>query len=70
MIVYCVSTTAAGIFLNDEKFGMLYGNNIRCQVRKRIGVSVFKKGAYVLNKKVCYADSWTLVGSYLETIYT
>ncbi len=31
----------AGIHLNDEKFGMRYGNHIRRLVRKRIGVSFF-----------------------------
>jgi hypothetical protein len=65
-----MGTTAAGITLNDEKFGMLYGNHIRRLIRKRNVVTVFMKGAYVLNKKVSYADSRVLVDSYLETIYT
>jgi len=65
-----MGTTAVGIALNDEKFGMLYGNLIRRLTRKWSVVTVFMKGAYVLNKKVCYADSRVLVGSYLETIYT
>jgi len=56
--------------MNDEKFGMLYENHIRPLIRRRIVVSVCRKGAYVLNKKGCYADSRALVGSYLETIYT
>ena len=68
--VFCEGTTAAGIPLNDEKFGMLYGNHITRQIRKRIGVSFFTKGAYVLSKNACYADSRAPVGSYLETIYT
>ena len=68
--VFCEGTTAAGILLNDEKFGMLCGNHIRRQVRKRIGVSIFTKGAYTLRKNACYADNETATGSYLETIYT
>ena len=63
-------TTAAGIFLNDGKFGKLYGNHIRRLTRKWSVVDVFTKDAYVLNKKVWYVDSRALVGSYLETIYT
>ena len=65
-----MGTTVAGIVLNGEKFGMLYGNHIRRLTRKQSVVNVFTKGAYLLNKKVCYADSQALVGSYLETIYT
>ena len=56
--------------MSDEKFGMLYGNHIRGLIRKRIVVSACRKGAYVLNKKGSYTDSWVIVGSYLETIYT
>jgi hypothetical protein len=57
-------------YLNDKKFGMLHGNHIRRLTRKRSVVTVFMKGAYVLNKKVFYADSRALVGSYLESMYT
>jgi len=70
IFVFYEGTTAAGIPLNDEKFGILYGNHIRRLIRKRSVVTIFTKGAYVLNKKVSYADSRALVGSYLETIYT
>jgi len=49
---------------------MLYGNYIRRLKRKRSVVTAFTKGAYVLNKKVCYANSRALVVSYLETMYT
>ena len=58
----------AGIPLNDEKFGMLYGNHIRRLIRKRIVVSVFRKGVYMLGENACYADSETDTGSYTETI--
>ena len=53
-----------------RKFGFSYGNHIRRLIRKRIVVSACRKGAYVLNKKGSYTDSWVIVGSYLETIYT
>ena len=59
-----------GITLNNEKFGMLYGNHIRHLIQKTIGVTLFQRNAYVCMKKECYADSRALVGSYLETIYT
>jgi len=49
---------------------MLCGNHIRGLIRKKIGVSVFRKDFYMLRKNACYADSWAVVGSYLETIYT
>ena len=54
--------------LYRERLGVLCGNHIRRQVRKRIGVSVFTKGAYTLRKNACYADSETATGSYTETI--
>ena len=66
--VFYEGTTAAGITLNNEKFGMLYGNHIKRLIRKRIVVSVTRKGAYVLSKNACYADSETVTGSYTETI--
>jgi hypothetical protein len=46
-----------------------YTGTIRGLTRKWNVITVFIKGAYVLNKKGCYADSQALVGSYLETIY-
>ncbi len=69
-VVFCEGTVAVRITLKNEKLGMLYGNHIRRLIRKQIVVSVSRRGAYVLNKKGCYADSRALVGSYLETIYT
>jgi len=68
--VFYEGTTTAGIPLNDEKFGILFGNHIRRQVKKRIGVSVFTKGAYTLRKNACYADNRAFVVYYLENIYT
>jgi hypothetical protein len=56
--------------MNDEKFGMLYGNHIRPLIRKIIGITLIQRSTYVCMKKGCYADSQALVGSYLETIYT
>ncbi len=63
-----MGTTAAGIPLNDKKFGMLYGNRIRRLIRKRIGASILQKSLYVLREKACYADSETAMASYMETI--
>ena len=63
-------TAAARIPLNNEKFGMLYGNDIRGLIRRRSGLSPFQGVSYGLRAKGCYADSRALVGSYLETIYT
>jgi len=68
--VFYEGTTVAGIPLNDEKFGMLYGNHIRPLIRKIIGITLIQRSTYVCMKKGCYTDSRALVGSYLETIYT
>ena len=43
--VFYEGTVAAGITLNNEKFGMLYGNRIRRLIRKRVVVSIFEKCA-------------------------
>ena len=63
-------TAAVGITLNKKNLGLLYGNHIRRMTRNRSVVTVFTEGAYVLNKKVCYADNQEITDSYLETIYT
>ena len=68
--VFFEGTAAVRISLNEEKFGMLYGNHIRGLIRRRIGLSRFQGITYELWAKGCYADSRALVGSYLETIYT
>ena len=39
---HCLADAAAGIALNDEKFGMLYGNHIRGLIRRRTGLSRFQ----------------------------
>ncbi len=55
--VFYMGTTAAGIILNDEKFGMLYGNHIRCLIRRRNGLSRFQGITYGLWAKGCYTDT-------------
>ena len=47
---------------------VLCGNHIGRLIKQRIGVSVFRKGAYMLKENACYTDSETATGSYTETI--
>jgi hypothetical protein len=70
IFVFYESTTAAGIPLNDEKFGMLYGNHIRGLIRRRTGLSRFQGIIYGLRAKGCYIDTNRGLESYTETIYT
>ena len=59
VIVFCLTdyswfvfyevTTAAGIPLNDDKFGMLYGNHIRDLIRRRTDLSRFQRITYGIN---------------------
>ena len=70
LFVFYGGATAAGIPLNDEKFGMLYGKHIRRQIRRRAGLRCLFWIPYGLRAKWCYADGRALVCSYLETIYT
>jgi hypothetical protein len=41
-------TIAVRITLNNENFGMLYGNHIRILIRRRSGLSPFHKITYGL----------------------
>jgi hypothetical protein len=61
--------TAAGVTLNDEKFGMLCGNHIRRPIRSRTGVSRFQEITYGLWAKGCYTGTRKGKESYMETIY-
>jgi len=68
--VFFEGTAAAGITLNDEKFGMLYGNQIRDLIRRRTGLSRFQGITYGLWAKGCYTDTRRGKEFYTETIYT
>ena len=68
LFVFYEGTTAAGIPLNDEKFGMLYGNHIRGLIRRRTGLSRFQGITYGLWAKGCYADARRVLESYTEII--
>ncbi len=70
MFVFYEGTTAAGIPLNDEKFGVLYENYIRGLIRRRTGLSPFQGIAYGLWAKECYTDTRRGKEFYTETIYT
>lgn len=48
---------------------MLSGNLIRPVTRTPTILTRFQSIAYACSITGCYADSWAVVGSYLETIY-
>jgi len=66
--VFYEDTTAAGILLNDEKFGILHGKHIRDLIRRRTGLSRFQGINYGLGEKGCYADTRKGKEFYAETI--
>ena len=68
MFVFYEGTTAAGITLNDEKFGMLYGNHIRDLIRRKTGLSRFQGITYGLRAKGCYTETQKGLECYAETI--
>ncbi len=65
-----MSTTAGGITLNDGKFGMLCGNDIRGLIRMRTGPSRFQGITYGLWAKGCYTEARRGKEFYTETIYS
>jgi len=66
--VFYEGTTAAGIPLNDEKFGMLYGNHIRGLIRRRTGINRLQGITYGLWTKGCYTEARRSKEFYTETI--
>ena len=68
--VFYEGTTAAEIPLNDEKFGMLYGNNIKPLTKRKTGLNPFQGITYGLLAKECYTDTKRDLESYTETIDT
>ncbi len=56
--------------MNDEKFGMLYGNHIRRLIRRNTGLSSVQRITYGLRPKGCYTDTQRVLEFYAETIYT
>jgi hypothetical protein len=70
MFVFYESITVAGITLNGEKFGMLYGNHIRDLIRRRAGLIRFQGITYGLWAKGCHTEARRGKEFYTETIYT
>jgi len=68
LFVFYEGTTAAGITLNDEKFGMLCGNYIRGLIRRRTGLSRFQGITYRLWAKGCYNEARRSQEFYTETM--
>jgi len=64
------SREKSGRDLNAYNIGVLSGNRIRPLIQTPTILSLFQRIAYACRKTGCYADSWAVVGSYLETIYT
>ena len=61
-------TIAVRITLNNENFGMLYGNHIRILIRRRTELCRFQEITYGLWVKGCYTDTQGGPASYTETI--
>jgi len=59
---------SGSLVLNHKGAGMLSVNHIKHLIRKRVGVSVFRKDAYIFKENACDANSETATGSYTETI--
>ena len=64
LFVFYEGITAAGIPLNDEKVGMLYGNHIRGLIKRRTDLSPFQGITYGLWAKGCYTDTQRDIGSH------
>jgi hypothetical protein len=65
-----MGTTASGITLNNEKFGMLYGNHIRTLIRRRTELSRFQEITYGLWVRGCYTEARRGKKFYTETVDT
>ena len=59
-----------GMSMNKKNFGMLHGNHIRFQIRRRTGLSRFQEITYGLWVKGCNTDAQRGPASHMETIYT
>jgi hypothetical protein len=55
---------------NAYKIGVLSGNHIRRQTKRKAGLSRFQRITYGLRAKGCYTDTQRGPACYLETIYT
>jgi len=58
----------SGRDLNNHNIGVLSGNRIRPLIRTPTVLNHLQSIAYAYREMGCYADSWAVVGSYLETI--
>lgn len=62
------SRKPSGRDLNERSIRVLSGNRIRHLIRTLTILNHFQSIAYACRKMGCFADSWAVVGSYLETI--
>jgi hypothetical protein len=57
-----------GVWGHDT--GVLSGNHIRRQIKRKADLSPFQRATYRLHVKACYTDTQRGPACYLETIYT